>query len=106
MKNKIKFSENDDIQERQSLNQKKNLSLCDPNQYSKEESKRYKKSPFRVIKGKVKVYHNSKPNLIDKGYLNDESELHLISERMLLFLKFTFLILILTSLLIVLNRIL
>ncbi|HEU4789849.1 MAG TPA: hypothetical protein VFS71_09200 [Flavobacterium sp.] len=93
MKNII--SENDMNQIREFINQKDNEFTYD--QYSIVEQKQKKKTPSKLIKGKVKVYNNnSRPKLINSEYLDDESELNLISERMLLFLKFTFLFLILT----------
>lgn len=96
MKNII--SENDANQVREFINQKKNEFAYDQNQYSTIEQKQKKKTPPKLIKGKVKVYRNtSRPKLINRENLDDESELNLISERMLLFLKFTFLLLILIA---------
>lgn len=98
MKNKIEFSENEDIQERQFINQKRNESICDSNQYSRVEQKRNKKSPLKIIKGKVKVYHNdTKHKHIDDKFMDDESELILVSDRMLQFLKVVSLFFILIS---------
>lgn len=93
MKNII--SKNDTDQEREFINQKKNEFANDQNQYSIVEQKQKKKTSSKLIKGKVKVY-NSRPKLANSEYFDDESELNLISERMLFFLKFTFLFLILT----------
>lgn len=105
MKNKIKFSENDGIQEKQFINQKKAGSICDSNLYSTEEQKRTKKFAFKVIKGKVKVYHNNnKPKLIDDKYIDDESELMLVSDRMLHFLKFATLLFAIIFLFILLKK--
>jgi hypothetical protein len=94
MKNII--SKNDTDQERKFTNQKENEFANDQNQYSIVEQKQKKKASTKFIKGKVKVF-NTKPKLINNEYLDDESELNLISERMLLFLKFTFLFLILIA---------
>jgi hypothetical protein len=93
MKNII--SKNDTDQEREFINQKKNEFANDQNHYSIVEQKQKKKTSSKLIKGKVKVY-NSRPKLANSEYFDDESEFNLISERMLLFLKFTFLFLILT----------
>lgn len=94
MKNII--SENDANQVREFIDQKENEFAYD--QYSIVEQKQKKKTPSKLIKGKVKVYRNtSRPKLINRENLDDESELNLISERMLLFLKFTFLLLILIA---------
>jgi hypothetical protein len=88
------------ISEKEFTSQKKNKY----DQSSVAEQKQNKKSPSKLIKGKVKVY-NSSAKLIDSEYLDDESELNLISERMLIFLKFTFLFIILIALLILFKRI-
>lgn len=99
MKNKTEFSKNDIIQTEQFINVQKTASTYDENQYSKVEQKQNKKSPSKVIKGKVKVYHNNnRSKLINHENLDDDSELNLISERMLLFLKFTFLSLLIIAL--------
>ena len=99
MKNKTEFSKNDTIQTGQFIIDKKTESKYDENQYSKVEEKQNKKSPFKVIKGKVKVYHNNtRPKLINNENLDDDSELDLVSERMLIFLKFILLSLLIMSL--------
>jgi hypothetical protein len=56
-----------------------------------------KKIPLqKIFKGKVKVYNtNKRLKHIQNIELDDESELNLISNRMLLFLKFTILFIIL-----------
>lgn len=89
MKNKIKFSEKNEIQERQFLDQKETESIG--------EQKSDRKPFHKIIKGKVKVYHNNhKPNFwCHKHNYNDESELILISDRMLLFMKFVFVVIVL-----------
>lgn len=59
----------------------------------------------KVIKGKVKIYsNNNKSKHINNGNLNDETELMLISERLLLFLKFTFFFLLLIAFVIFLKK--
>ncbi|PVX47726.1 hypothetical protein C8C85_3681 [Flavobacterium sp. 103] len=93
MKNII--PEIDTNQIREFIDQKDNKFGYDQNQYSIVEQKQKKKKSSKFIKGKVKVY-NSRAKLINSEYHDDESELNLVSERMLLFLKFTFLFLILT----------
>lgn len=97
MKSKIQFPQNDVIS-----NQKETTPICNEN--LKKDQKQNKKTPLKMIKGKVKVYTNNKPDKADCKYLDEESELLLISERMLLFLKFSFLFLILASLVFFLLR--
>lgn len=94
MKNKIEFSENDIILEKQS--NKRGIELL-YNQ-SIESKAEYKQSKLfsKMIRGKVKVYNNSK--FADGKCFDEESELMLISKRMLLFLKCAFLILIVSEL--------
>lgn len=84
MKNKIKFSEKNETRIRQFIDQKQTEPIG--------EQKSDRKPFHKIIKGKVKVYHhNGKPNFWPNKHLyNDESELILISDRMLLFLKFAF----------------
>ncbi|PZX92647.1 hypothetical protein DOS84_14415 [Flavobacterium aquariorum] len=95
MKNII--PEIDTNQAREFTDQKDNKFGYTQNQYSIVEQKQKKKTSSKLIKGKVKVYsNNDRLKLTNSQYHDDESELELISERMLLFLKFTFLILIVT----------
>ncbi|MDR6844255.1 hypothetical protein [Flavobacterium granuli] len=68
------------------------------------EKKQFKITSSKLIKGKVKVYTNSRPKLNNSDYLDDESELYLVSERMLLFLKFALVFLTLTALFILFKK--
>lgn len=98
MKNKIFFLEKNEIQNRQFIDQKQSESI--------EEQKSLKKPFHKIIKGKVKVYHNNhKPIFCEhKNSHSDESELTLISFRMLLFMKFASLLFILISLFILFKK--
>lgn len=72
-------------------------------EYSQEQ-KQYKKNTAKLIKGKIKVYNNhSFSKSMNSENLDDETELFMVSERMVLFLKITFLLVILISLLIFLK---
>lgn len=103
MKNIINENEANQIGE--FVNQKENTLTYSKNQYSKTEQKQNKKASSKLFKGKVKVYsNNSKPNLIDDDYLDEESELNLVSERMLFFVKFIFLFLIIMTFVLLLKK--
>jgi hypothetical protein len=102
MKNKIEFPENDIIQPRQFITSAG--SSFDQNQYPKAEQKK-KVKPSKIIKGKVKIYNsNNEVKLIDNDWLDDEAELEIVSKRMSIFLKFTFLFLIVLSFLIMFKK--
>jgi hypothetical protein len=102
MKNII--SKSDANETKEFVNQRRNVFENAQNQLEISEQKQYKKSATKLIKGKVKVYsNNSFPRLTNYENLDDETELFLISERMLHFLKFTFLFIILITLLLLLK---
>jgi len=70
-----------------------------------QKQKQNKNTKSKLIKGKVKVYSdNNRSKLINNRNLDDETELMLISERLLLFLKLTFFVLLLTAFFIFLKR--
>lgn len=89
MKNKIEFSGKEKIQKGQFIDQNNAMPITDENQKSDI------KSSHKVIKGKVKVYHNHKTKFTDDKHLDNNAELLMVSERMMLFLKFTFILIIL-----------
>lgn len=99
MKNKIEFFENEDIQTKHYINQKKDTSY---DQNLKKKQKGNTKDSFKVIKGKVKVYNNNSKPVSHKH--DDKSELILISNRMLHFVKFTFVLIILLFILFELKK--
>lgn len=102
MKNVI--SKSDTNQTKEFVNQRKNEFGNAQNQYEVLEQKQYKKSSAKFIKGKVKVYSsNSFSRLTNSENLDDETELYLISERMALFLKVTFLLILLVTLLLLIK---
>ena len=69
------------------------------------EQKQNKKTKSKLIKGKVKVFSNSnRLKFINNEILDDETELVVISERIIYFLKFTLLFLILIAFFIFLKR--
>lgn len=94
------ISKNDANQTKEFENQKRNVFEYAQNQHEGSEQKQNKKSSSKLIKGKAKVYSdNNFSRLANSENLDDETELYLVSERMVLFLKFTFLFIILITLL-------
>lgn len=100
MKNKIEFPKKEAIQIRQLINQANSECSFDENQKTEVEGiQRIKAS--KIIKGKVKVYNSKdKMKFVNSDFLDDEAELDIVSKRMSLFLKLTFLMLIVISVLI------
>ena len=94
------ISMNDDNQTKEFVNQKRNVFEYVQNQHKTSEQKQYKKSSAKLIKGKAKVYSNDNfSRLANSENLDDKTELYLVSERMILFLKYTFLFIILITIL-------
>jgi hypothetical protein len=90
MKNII--SENSINQMSEFVNDNKCKFDYDQNHYVSVEQKQMKMPVQKIFKGKVKVYNSSKKlQNIQNVAIDDESELNIISNRMLLFLKITFL---------------
>lgn len=95
MKNKMEFLKKDVIK-KQFIDQNNSGLIAN----EEKEQKRNLEPTHKVIKGKVKVYHsNFKLNFSDSEHFDNDSELLIVSKRMLLFLKFIFTICILFSLL-------
>lgn len=96
MKKNIEFTPFDTIQ--------KTSALVNDEKFKAQQIKNQKASS-KIIKGKVKSYKKSiKPKFINNAVnLDEESELILISERMLLVLKLTFLFLIISTLFILIK---
>lgn len=97
MKNKIEFLKNTISETSPNINQTSAGSSFEQNLFSKESS-REKIKAFKVVKGKVKITNNHNELRFAKNYqLNDQTELEIVWNRMLLFVKFTFLFLLLFS---------
>ena len=99
MKTKIESSKNDISVTRQFMTSAGSSfdKIINSNSYQKQKEKKTSK----IIKGKVKIFNkNNGMRLINRGFLNDREELEIVSKRMAIFLKFTFLFLMVFSLLI------
>jgi len=104
MKNKIVFPKNDAIQTRQLVNQASTRSLFDENLNPKVEGMQRIKAS-KIIKGKVKIYSSkNEEKFVNNDWLGDDAELDIVSKRMSLFLKFTFVCLTIISLLILFKK--
>lgn len=96
MNNKIEFSDTITTESKQFINQTSAGSSFNQNLYSKKVT--YKNlNAFKVVKGKVKIYDNNEFKLVKNYGYDEEIELEIVGKRMLLFLKFTFLFLLLFS---------
>nr|WP_315154398.1 hypothetical protein [uncultured Flavobacterium sp.] len=95
MKNKIDFLRYQAIP--------KSITLtCD--HYEEAEEFNRKKS-IKLIKGKVKIYKKTvSPKSAAKEYFEDDLELNVISKRMSLFLKITFIFIMISTLLLLLKK--
>ena len=104
MKNKIENPENEFVPTAQLVNKKDDKLRSDQNAFSNTENNQSIKSS-KIIKGKVKIQaNNSRLKLTNTEWLDDEEELQIVWKRMLLFLKFIFLFLIVSSIFILIKR--
>jgi len=104
MKNKIEFSENDTIQKRQIINLQENRLRFEQNTHSITAQNQGIKA-FKIIKGKVKIQDsNSDQKFAKNDWLDDEEELVIVWKRMLLFLKFAFMFLLVFSLFVLFQK--
>ncbi|AOW10165.1 hypothetical protein [Flavobacterium gilvum] len=100
MKSKTEFLKEDIIPENQFIDQNKTRSMAQQNNYYKVKQKGNTLSSLKVFKGKVEVFYQIK----DNKHLDNKSELLLVSQRMLSFLKFTTVFFILILILFVLKN--
>jgi len=102
MKNKIEFPENNTFEAKQFINQISAGSSF--NKIYSDITQNQSFNPSKIIRGKVKIHGSNSRQNSNNDWLDDEEELEIVWKRMLLFVKFIFLFLIVSSVFILIQK--